>query len=605
MALKETLPSQKYIIDSTKSLRSSYAKKVRRVRRIISGLLFLVGMLNLVSTIIPPFKDRLKLLEKFLPVSYVSSIAAVTVFLSITLIFLARAVRRGHKIAWYLSLGVIILAILTNTLRGFALEESVIYLILLILFVYYRKYFQTEPDLPSTRSAILALIGTLLAVILTSTLVIEGSVIYAHHHKKLLTYTISTKEALKATFERLIGIQTVRLPEDINQFIAPTLLTVSISLLIMVGVLLFRPVVDRRTHVHLQNRQKALELIKRYPQSTLDYFALRNDKNHFFYNNTLVAFGVFNGVCLVSPDPIGPSEESLVAWKAFRQYVDKHGWSLAVVGACEKWLDIYRTDGMGIIYMGDEALVKVNQFNLAGGHFKGLRQAYNRIAKYGYSARFYNPLEVSGDLKSQILNLMPKTRRGNHERGFSMTLGRIFDPFDTDLLLTVAFDKNEIPVAFCQFVPAINVNGYSLDLMRRDPSKEHPNGLIDFLLISTIYYLKEHNYEWLSLNFATWRAFLDENNQGGIMNSIKRYIIKQLSKSMQIESLFRFNAKYDPVWYPRYAAYDAFEHMLPGAIALAKAESFTDLPIIGRLFERNALQTNVNLTPQATKATID
>ena len=38
------------------------------------------------------------------------------------------------------------------------------------------------------------------------------------------------------------------------------------------------------------------------------------------------------------------------------------------------------------IYIGDEAVVDVQEFSLAGGHMKGLRQAYNRIAKYGYTA---------------------------------------------------------------------------------------------------------------------------------------------------------------------------------------------------------------------------
>ena len=32
---------------------------------------------------------------------------------------------------------------------------------------------------------------------------------------------------------------------------------------------------------------------------------------------------------------------------------------------------------------------------------------------------------------------MTKSRRGDVERGFSMTLGRVFDPDDADLLLTV------------------------------------------------------------------------------------------------------------------------------------------------------------------------
>ena len=55
-----------------------------------------------------------------------------------------------------------------------------------------------------------------------------------------------------------------------------------------------------------------------------------------------------------------------------------------------------------------------------------------------------------------------------------------------------------------------------------------------------------------------------------------------MSDSMQIESLWHFNAKYEPDWRPLYAVYDAREHMLPAALAVARAESFWELPLIGR-----------------------
>ena len=55
-----------------------------------------------------------------------------------------------------------------------------------------------------------------------------------------------------------------------------------------------------------------------------------------------------------------------------------------------------------------------------------------------------------------------------------------------------------------------------------------------------------------------------------------------MSDSMQIESLWKFNAKYDPDWQPRYAVYDSPEHALPAAVAVARAESFWELPVIGR-----------------------
>ena len=58
-----------------------------------------------------------------------------------------------------------------------------------------------------------------------------------------------------------------------------------------------------------------------------------------------------------------------------------------------------------------------------------------------------------------------------------------------------------------------------------------------------------------------------------------------MGDSMQIESLWRFNAKFDPDWVPRYAVYSAPEQLLTAALAVAEAESFWELPVIGRFLK--------------------
>ena len=51
---------------------------------------------------------------------------------------------------------------------------------------------------------------------------------------------------------------------------------------------------------------------------------------------------------------------------------------------------------------------------------------------------------------------------------------------------------------------------------------------------------------------------------------------------MQIESLWRFTAKYDPEWVGRYLVFGSIEHVLSVGLAVARAESFWELPVIGR-----------------------
>ena len=117
--------------------------------------------------------------------------------------------------------------------------------------------------------------------------------------------------------------------------------------------------------------------------------------------------------------------------------------------------------------------------------------------------------------------------------------------------------------------------------MRRD-NGEHPNGLIDFAVVETINELRRRGDQALGLNFATMRAVLAGEAGEGLTHRVQAWVLRRMGDSMQIESLWRFNAKFDPDWQPRYAVYDAPENLLAVAIAVARAESFWELPVIGR-----------------------
>jgi putative DNA methylase len=84
---------------------------------------------------------------------------------------------------------------------------------------------------------------------------------------------------------------------------------------------------------------------------------------------------------------------------AYRLYVsaDRRGWAVGVVGASEEWLPVFRGSGMRFAYLGDEAVVPVQSFSLAGGDMKGLRQACTRAERKGYRVEFLDPAHAGGD----------------------------------------------------------------------------------------------------------------------------------------------------------------------------------------------------------------
>jgi lysylphosphatidylglycerol synthetase-like protein (DUF2156 family) len=558
-----------------------------RVRRRAAFLIALAGVLDILSAITPPLETRLKGLLDLVPLAVPQTATALVTVAGLGLLALARGVRRGQARAYRVAMALLLGSVALHVVKGVDLEEGATAAVVAVYLFVHRRAFRTKNRPRAIRHGIAVGLGALAAVIAGVAASIE--IVTAAEHRR-----VTLTDALLATVERLVGRHTVTLPHRLDDFASPMLIAVALVFVAWVAWQAIRPAAARRgTRDELHH---ARVLVERYGGGTLDYFALRSDKQFFFWQETLVAYAVHQSVCLVSPDPIGPVWEREDAWDAFRAFADGEGWTVGALGAHEDWLPIYRRSGMHDLYVGDEAVVDVTRFSLEGGRNKGLRQARNRIANHGYTMTFHDPATADDALRASVEAVMGLSRRGDVERGFSMTLGRIFDGDDKGLLLAVCRDPNGVPVAFCQYVPAPGIKGYSLDLMRRDQG-EHPNGLLEFVLIETILHLAANGYRKLGLNFATMRAVLAGETGAGITARVERWALLRMGGSMQIESLWKFNAKFDPEWQPRYALYDTVGNVVPIAFAIARAESWWELPLIGRFLVPPATQAGT--TPVA------
>ncbi len=550
----------------------------RRVRRIGATAIAFAGVLNLASAVTLPVASRLTALGQFTPIEVPEVATALVAICGIGLLLLAWGVRRGQRHAWLLANALLLVSVIGNVTKGLDIEEAIIALLVVAFLMIHRDDFAAPANPSSWRRAIAS------SLVAGAVAIVGGTVGVAFRHPEM-----ALPKVAEAVAERLVGFKTITLPSNIDRLVSPALLAVGVVIALSFCWLLFRPAVSPRLSSYRPlSRERARFIVEKYGADSLAYFALRDDKEWFGFRDTLVAYRVHNGVALVSPDPIGPVGQRAESWGAFREFADEHGWPVAVMGASADWLPVYGASGMHNLYIGDEAVVDVRRFSLEGKQNKSLRQSVGRVEKAGYRVEFVDPASLEPELESKLRALMTESRRGDVERGFSMTLGRVFEPDDKGLLFAVALDAEDRPAGFCQYVPARAINGWSLDLMRRSEAEGVPNGITEFIVAKTIDHLRAEGAVGLALNFATFRAVLASEAGDRLMQRAQKWVLERVGDSMQIESLWAFNEKFQPEWHPRYAAYDSPEHMLSASIAVARAESFFDIPIIGRFFKPSA-----------------
>jgi lysylphosphatidylglycerol synthetase-like protein (DUF2156 family)/UDP-2,3-diacylglucosamine pyrophosphatase LpxH len=520
----------------------------RRVRRVAAFTLLIAGILNVVFALLWPVSWT-RPVGQWLPFGVHSASGVTAVIGGLALAGVARGVRHGYRRAWVAALVILLASTLYRLFHDVGLEGSAIACLFGLWLLLEQRHFRVSP--PGFR--------------------------------KVLGWVIMT------------GLVAVALAAGLGAAFVGARETSDVLLAAIVGtlVLVLATALPGREHRRTgEARARAFEraraIFDRYGGDTLDYFALRDDKSWLFTGNTLIAYSVINRVMLVSPDPIGPIDERLDAWADAMDLADANGWYICVLGAAAPWLPVYRAAGLSEVYMGDEAIVDCQTFSLKGKAMKSLRGAYNRVSKAGYTVEVMEPLEASAELRRQLEDLATETRQGEAERGFSMTLSRMFDERDTGLLLAVCLDPEGKPVAFNQYIPASNINGYSLDLMRRTSNPDAPNGLTDFVIIETIHWLAERGPNGLGLNFAVMRAVVAGETGSGPWRSMEKSVFHRFSDSMQIESLWIFNKKYDPQWRPRYSVADDRAHLPRAGLAIARAESVSELPLVGRFMKPKA-----------------
>jgi lysyl-tRNA synthetase class 2 len=332
---------------------------------------------------------------------------------------------------------------------------------------------------------------------------------------------------------------------------------------------------------------------------SLGYFATRRDKAVVWDTGDVqtaragVSYRTVGSVSLASGNPVGDPERWPEAIDRWRSEARANGWSLAVMGVGHEGAVAYADAGLSMLAIGDEAIVDMSTFSLNGPGMKPVRQPVSRLQRRGYTTRVRRHASLT-DADFAALGEAAASWRGDggDERGFSMALGRLGDPLDGECVLVEGHDADGVLRGFLSLVPWGH-SGLSLDLMRRDPAAD--NGLVELLVASLARQAPTFGIGPVSLNFAMFREAFERGSQLGAapVARLWRQGLLVASRTWQLESLYRSNAKYLPDWQPRYLGYEYASDLPRVGIAAGSAEGFLTAPSITRLRGRSGAENTL------------
>ena len=539
----------------------------RRRLRLLAFAVTATGLINVLSALTPLMRDRLEVVgEAFTPeVAHLAR--GATALLGVALILLSRGIARHRRLAYRTALVLLAVSAFTHVLKGLDIEEAVVALGVAVLLLRSSSLFDAPTPPHRWRTAVVMVVTTIPVAF------VYGVVGFAVRHDRVRP-EFTFLGAVQETAARLVGLSgPLAATGGFGHWFPASITVLGFVALIAIAVAVLAPVTEGTVAPAIE-RERIRRLANRDDGDTLDPFALRHDKRYITSadGRAAVAYRYVNGAGLASGDPVGDPASFGDAIARFLDRCRACGWRPAVIGARADRVPFYETAGLRARYLGDEAVIDVDEFTLDGRRMRPVRQAFNRTKNFALTAEIYREGELDPTLRRALVGISERHLAGGRERGFSMALDGLLTGRDADCLIAVCRDSEGTPIAFQRYVPCRAGAGLSLDAMRRD--HVGPNGVNERMIADVVAWARPNGIREISLNFAAFKGLIEEDAALNPAQAAEAWLVKRLNPYFQIESLLVFNAKFRPRWVARYLVYRSPGDLPAVIVAALSAESF-------------------------------
>ena len=535
---------------------------------VLAAFVAVAGALDVLDAILPV--HRTSLLERLAPAAVHPFAYALAAPIGVVMMLLARGLARRKRRAWRIAVALLLTSTTLHIFHGMASGATVTGLIAIAL-VARRQDFSAAGD-PTSQPRVLLRAGLLVIGIYAY----GAAALWVNRLVADRPFTLPF--SLSETTRALVGLSLVHgrrhLSGDFAVWFPASVIILGLVAVVIVLAAWLAPWRYRLAH-EARDRELAHDLVATYGEDTLAPFALRADKSYFFSESerAFLAYRVVGGVAIIAGDPIGPEHELEPLLVRFVDYVHTRDWRIAILGASDRCLPLYRALGLQALYHGDEAVVETAQFSLDGRAIRKVRQSVHRLERAGYSVLVATPGELSDELRDELESVARAWRGTAPERGFAMALDALFRLDGDDAVFVIGRDPDGAAAGFLHF--AVTPAGRALSLSTMPRLRDAPNGFTEWLVCAAVAWAGDNGYERVSLNFAPFAALLGPDAElSTAAQRLQRRALLGMKGHFQLDNLLLFNRKFFPYWQPRFVVYERRLDLPRVGIAALAAESY-------------------------------
>ena len=543
---------------------ATHSARLKRITRVsgdwLRGLapqaagmvVFLSGATLVLGGSIPIAQSRLHYLNDLVPLPVLELSHNVCSAIGVALLILSRGLFRRLHGAYQATIGLMVLAFVLSFVKGITIGYAIVVIVAaLVLWLARDEFYRGAKLLDQTFTVYW---------MMSFGMVVAGGIIlglFAYRH-------VDYSNSLWWQFE---------LDADAPRMLRASLMAVVI--LMMFGLArLLRPAPLDAPDASPDDLARAKQIVATSSR-TIANVALLGDKRFLFHpaGDAFIMYQTSGRSWIALAGPIGnPERYEELAWQ-FREATDRHDARCVFYHVSDDELPMYVDLGLSLVKLGEEARVKLADFDISKSDRAEMRHARNRAKRDGASFEVIAACDVAPMLDElKTVSDAWLADKKVHEKGFS--LGAFVPEYLVNFDCAVVRVNGAI-VAFATIWKSANNEELTVDLMRF--TEKAPKGVMDFLFTEMLLLAKERGYRWFSLGMAPLSG-LEQHPLATQWHKLGNLLFRFGDNFYNFEGLRRYKSKFLPEWEPRYLA-------SPGGIGLTAVLIDTTVLISGGVRE--------------------
>lgn len=527
-----------------------FISKIQKLllRVVPAFLLLTLGSINIISVLTPAINSRLIILQDFLPLTAIHASNYLVLTTGLFLLVTAAFMLKGLRAAWWFAILLSVISLIGNLTKAIDFEESTIALLVIFVLIATRKEYYVKTN---SKLSIVGLQTSLLSIL---AVLIYGVLGFYFFDKKHFNIDFSLSESIRYTLQNyfLAGSENLH---PTGTFAQHFLISLKISGFLSFAFLIYtlvKPSIFKYT-ITPEEKEIATALIKQYGNSSLDYFKTYFDKLIFISKskNAFISYRLSGNFAVALENPVGSNlDETTLCITEFDQFCYEFGLRSMYYRIPEKSLKTYTDLGKKYFFLGQAAVVDLQEFRLEGQSRKSLRNSLKKITDLGLQAIINHP-PVKDGLLQQIKAVSDQWLEETSRKEMLFSQGIfLWEELKNQTIITVQNNEGKI-LAFLNVIPDYAKNEGTYDLIRK--TDDAPNGIIDFMMVALFDYLKSENIAYADLGLAPMSGI--ENPQT-IQEKSMKYAYEKVKTFSHYKGLRDFKDKFSPSWHNQYIVFN-------------------------------------------------